>query len=209
MNYLAYQANLFQRYPQFVFCKDAIEASFQKLVQCFKNGGKLLIAGNGGSASDADHIAGELLKSFCGHKHLVGKNAEKMGAFAKHLQAALPAIPLSNLSGIYTAFSNDCEPEWAFAQLVYALGNKGDILLGISTSGNSSNIKNALLVARQKGILTLGLTGKGGGVMKELCDVCICVPETETYKIQELHLPVYHGLCQMLETYFQEFPIEI
>ena len=201
---------LIQRYPQLKPCEETIEAAFRVLCSSFEVGRKLLIAGNGGSASDADHIAGELLKSFKGnrslnlegrsHATLHGKSLDKI--LSMHLQHALPVIPLSNLTGAITAFCNDCEPTWAFAQLVYGLGQEGDVLWALSTSGNSQNIMNALKVARAKGLKTLGLSGASGGTMRTLCDVCICVPETETYKIQELHLPIYHCLCLMLEKHF-------
>lgn len=191
---------LIERYPQLISCVDDFMVAFKLLCKVFERKNKLLIAGNGGSASDADHIAGELLKSFS-IKQTVNDsfiNTE----LAKHLQPALPAIPLANLTGIFTAFSNDCEFEWAFAQLVYGLGQPGDCLLAISTSGNSKNIINAVSVAKERGMSVVGLSGISGGALKKLSDVCICAPETETFKIQELHLPVYHCLCLMLENHF-------
>ncbi len=190
--------NLIQRYPQLESCERDIEAAFCLLRNTFQQKRKVLIAGNGGSASDADHIAGELLKAFA-----VKKAPESLPQpLSQHLQHALPAIPLANLTGICSAFQNDCEPEWAFAQLTFGLGTEGDCLWCLSTSGNSKNILNAAQVAHAKGMKVLGLTGETGGQLKPLCDVCICVPEQETFKIQELHLPIYHSLCLQLESYF-------
>jgi len=191
---------LFERYPQLEVCRNAIGDAFVFLCKAFARKGKLLIAGNGGSASDADHIAGELLKAFKGQKKLSGTALPE--DLAVHLQHALPVIPLPDLSGILTAYSNDCEPDWAFAQLVWGLGQVGDCFLALSTSGNSKNILNAAKVAQAKGMYVIGLTGKSGGMLKSLCDCCICVPEEETFKIQELHLPIYHNLCLRLEEHF-------
>ena len=191
---------LFTRYPQLEVCRNAIGDVFAILCKTFAGKGKLLIAGNGGSASDADHIAGELLKAFKGPHALTDPSLPQ--DLALHLQHALPVIPLPNLSGILTAYSNDCEPDWAFAQLVWGLGQTGDCFLALSTSGNSKNILNAAKVARVKGMSVIGLTGQNGGTLKSLCDCCICVPEEETFKIQELHLPIYHNLCLGLEEHF-------
>lgn len=191
---------LFTRYPQLEVCRNVIGDAFAILCKAFARKGKLLIAGNGGSASDADHIAGELLKAFKGPKNL--SDIALPEDLAVHLQHALPVIPLPNLSGILTAYSNDCEPDWAFAQLVWGLGQAGDCFLALSTSGNSKNILNAAKVAQEKRMSVIGLTGQSGGKLKSLCDCCICVPEEETFKIQELHLPIYHNLCLGLEEHF-------
>lgn len=191
---------LLYRFPKLEVCKDCILASFDYLCKSFSTNRKLLIAGNGGSASDADHISGELLKAFCIKEHLWPQDLPEN--ISKHLQHALPAIPLANFHGFFTAFNNDCEPEWSFAQLVHALGQKQDCLLALSTSGDSPNILNAAKTARGIGLYVLGLSGQSGGKLKDLCDVCICVPETETFKVQELHLPIYHALCSMLEVHF-------
>ena len=191
---------LIQRYPQLGCCATDIVAAFELLRSIFEAQGKLLVAGNGGSASDADHIAGELLKAFS--KKTCLANSGLPETLACHLQHALPAIPLANLHGAFTAYSNDNAPAWAFAQLTYALGTSGDGLWALSTSGNSENILHATEVARAKGMKVLGLTGQSGGQLRALCDVCICVPEKETFKIQELHLPIYHTLCLMLEEHF-------
>lgn len=191
---------LFERYPQLEVCRNTIADAFSVLCKIFTYKGKLLIAGNGGSASDADHIAGELLKAFKGPYSLLETSLPK--DLAVHLQHALPVIPLPNLTGVLTAYSNDCEPDWGFAQLVWGLGNSNDGFLALSTSGNSKNILNAAKVARAKGMAVIGLTGASGGLLKSLCDTCICVPEEETFKIQELHLPIYHHLCLELEKHF-------
>ena len=195
-----YFKELIERYPQLISCEEDFAKVFSLLCKTFERKNKLLIAGNGGSASDADHIAGELLKSFSIKQSV--RNSSMDAELAKHLQPALPAIPLANLTGVFTAFGNDCEFDWGFAQLVYGLGQSGDCLLAISTSGCSKNILNAVKVAKATELSIIGLSGASGGNLKHLCDVCICVPETETFKIQELHLPIYHCLCLMLEDHF-------
>lgn len=189
---------LIKRYPSLKPLRASLEAGFHLLREGFQQSGKWLIAGNGGSASDADHIAGEWLKAFM----VKQPPADVPEELACHLQHALPAIPLANFTGLHTAFGNDCDPKWAFAQLTYALGKQSDGLLAISTSGNSENILNAVRVARAKCMKVLGLTGHSGGALKALCDVCVCAPEDETYKIQELHLPIYHCWCRMIEEHF-------
>lgn len=197
---------LIERYPVLSVCEENILSAFQSLVALFSNGGKLLICGNGGSASDADHIAGELLKSFCNPRKLSGAITEGLSEEAlTKLQNALPAIPLANLTGLVSAYSNDCDPQWVFAQLTWALGVSKDGLFCLSTSGKSKNVLKAAEVARAKNMQVIAMTGKGGGDLKALSDVCICVPENETFKVQELHLPIYHCLCLMLEAHF--FPI--
>ncbi len=192
--------DLFERYPQLSVCREDLSLAFKILCNTFEARCKLLVIGNGGSASDSDHIAGELLKSFAIKQSVKSNLLPK--DLAEHLQPALPVIPLANLHGIFTAFGNDCEFEWGFAQLVYGLGQSGDCLLALSTSGNSQNIINAVKVAKAKGLCIIGLSGENGGQLKNLSDVCICVPEKETFKVQELHLPVYHCLCLMLEDHF-------
>lgn len=192
-----------RRYPQLKVCKHDIEKAYNLLRTTFNRGGKLLLCGNGGSAADADHISGELLKGF-GHKRpLSEKWKAKLGPeLADNLQGALPAIPLTAFSALTTAYSNDCDPEFIFAQLVWGLASSGDVLLAISTSGNSKNVLRAIQVAKGKGVRTIGLTGESGGKLKDLVDICISAPESEVYKIQELHLPIYHTLCFMLEDTF-------
>jgi len=198
---------LFSRYPQLEFCAETFDRTFQELLRCFRQGGKLLVAGNGGSAADSEHIAGELMKSFLFAREpdsdtvhrlesLYGDDGRRL---SKVIEGALPVIPLTSMPALSTAFANDAEPDVVFAQMVNGLGKPGDVFLGISTSGNSHNIKLALMTARAKGLMSVLLTGGDGGVCKSLADVTVCVPEKETFKIQELHLPVYHALCAMAE----------
>lgn len=171
---------------------------------------KLLVCGNGGSASDSEHIVGELMKEFKLKRQVYKEqvNALKsidleMGSFlAEHLQGALPAITLTGHSSLTTAFMNDSAPELIFAQQVNGYGKPGDVFLGISTSGNSKNVLYAAVAAKAKGMKVIGLTGGRACRLSAFTDVCIQVPEQETYKIQELHLPVYHCLCMMLEEHF-------
>jgi D-sedoheptulose 7-phosphate isomerase len=194
---------LLQRYPQLRSCRDAIEQAHTILVKTFKNGGKLLVAGNGGSASDSGHMSTELLKSFCKKRPIPHDLAEKLGnEITAHLEGALPIISLPDFVAFHTAYANDRDAEYSFAQLVLALGQKGDTFLAISTSGRSNNILHAIQVANAKAMNIIGLTGETGGFMREHCTACIDVPERETFKIQELHLPVYHALCQALEHHF-------
>lgn len=194
---------LLSRLPVLEPCGNDIRRAVDALAETFRRGGKLLICGNGGSAADADHISGELLKGFCSKRPLKPAARERLGeALADELQDALPAIPLHSLGAINTAWLNDCNPYYGYAQLVWGLGREGDALLGISTSGNSKNVGFAMETARGKGLTTIGLSGADGGRLKTLADVCIRVPATETFKIQELHLPVYHAICLELEDIF-------
>ena len=208
MNTDELREELFTRYPKLEACRDSILEAFDALLAMYKNGGKLLLAGNGGSAADSDHISGELTKSFLFNRaipseledNLVKLFGDDGKLLSEHLEGGLPAVPLTMMSASNTAFSNDKDPKTAFAQLVNALGKKGDIFLGITTSGNSENIIKALMVAKAKGIKSIALTGRTGGKCKGLADICICAPEDETFKIQELHLPIYHALCTMIES---------
>lgn len=201
---------LVQRYPSLELCVDDIRNAFIILSDCYERGGKLMIAGNGGSAADSEHIVGELMKDFK-QKRKLKKNDKKkltlidenLGAtLAENLQYALPAIALDGHSSLTTAYMNDCEPLLCFAQQVFGYGLSNDVFLAISTSGNSKNIIYAAITAKSKGIKIIGLTGQNESELSKICDVCIKVPETETYMIQELHLPVYHCLCLMLEKRF-------
>ncbi|HEY3760542.1 MAG TPA: SIS domain-containing protein [Verrucomicrobiae bacterium] len=195
--------NLLQRCPQLADCLPDIEAAFAIMCGCFRSGGKLLLCGNGGSAADAEHWAGELLKGFV-HKRPLNE-AEKKGLpveLGAKLQGALPAIPLTGFVSLNTAFANDVDPELTFAQLVWGLGRPGDILVGLSTSGNARNVCAAMEAAKAHGLHRIGLSGRTGGKLKSCCDLCITVPADETYLIQELHLPIYHCLCTMLEDEF-------
>lgn len=198
---------LVERYPVLESCKESILEAYKKIKETYDNKGMLLVCGNGGSGADSEHIVGELMKEFAirrplpePEKEALCKIAPEDGeVLAKHLQGALSAVTLTSNIALSTAFSNDAVPELVFAQQVYGYGAPGNTLLGISTSGNSKNVIYALETAKLKEMTTVGLTGKSGGKMKDLCDVCICVPSTSTPDIQELHLPVYHVLCKMLE----------
>ena len=201
---------LILRYPQLIVAKDCIVEAYQILEESYTNDGKLLVAGNGGSAADAEHIVGELMKGFVNPRKLEAEysdalitvNKELGRVLSENLQGALPAIALDGHLALTTAYLNDCEPLLCFAQQVNGFGRKSDVFLGISTSGNSKNILYAATVAKAKGMKVIGLTGEKDSKLSEMSDVCIQVPETETYKIQELHLPVYHCLCLMLEDKF-------
>lgn len=201
---------LIQRYPALVLCKDDILTAYTTLCEAYTKECKLLVCGNGGSASDCEHIVGELMKEFKLKREVYKEQAanmkqidEQLGSvLANHLQGALPAITLTSHSSLTTAFMNDSQPELVFAQQVNGYGKAGDVLLGISTSGNSMNVLYAAVTAKAKGLKVIGLTGQNDSRLKSLSDVCIQVPEAETYKIQELHLPVYHCLCMMLEEHF-------
>jgi D-sedoheptulose 7-phosphate isomerase len=195
---------LIARDPILAVCRDDIQAMYELLTKCFTGGGRLYICGNGGSATDALHIVGELVKSFVLERSLDEDFRKRAGSgeLLGNLQGALPAYALTENIALATAFTNDVGAEYVFAQQIYAYAREGDCVLGISTSGNSRNIIHALNAAKGRETRTIGLTGKNGGKMKTICDCCVCVPETETYKIQELHLPVYHSICLMLEEYF-------
>lgn len=194
---------LLSRYPILTPCGDDIQKAVDALAETYRSGGKLLLCGNGGSAADADHIAGELLKGFCSKRPLKTDARERLGEeLASKLQDALPAISLHSLGAINTAWLNDCDPYYGYAQLVWGLGNPNDALLGISTSGNSKNVCHAMEVAQAKGLTTIGLSGKSGGKLKTMASVCICVPDSETFQIQEMHLPIYHAICLALEDIF-------
>lgn len=202
---------LISRYPILAPCREDVLRAYEVLEMCYTQGHKLLVAGNGGSAADSEHIVGELMKEFKLKRRVFADQAESMQRIdpemgrilAENLQGALPAISLCEHSGLNTAYMNDSgEPALIFAQQVNGYGRKGDVFLGISTSGNSKNILYAAVVAKAKGLKVIGLTGQRESRLTTLADVCIRVPEVETYKIQELHLPVYHALCMMLEERF-------
>lgn len=201
---------LLQRYPALTACRNDIEKALDLLVTSFAGGHKLLLCGNGGSAADCDHIVGELMKGYLKRRPLPRDVRERLGeidpevgpALADALQGALPAVNITSGSALLSAFGNDVEPDYAYAQAVYGHGRPGDVLMAISTSGNSVNVRAALCVARAAGLSTIGLTGQGGGKMAGRCDVLISVPVRKTYEVQELHLPVYHCLCAMVEAHF-------
>ena len=190
---------LVQRYPALDACSSSVDAAASVIVDCFQQGQKLLLAGNGGSAADADHISGELLKGFAKERKLCAEHVDVLGRqLADHLQGGLPAIPLSQFTALLTAYSNDCDAEYACAQLVWSLGAPGDVLIAISTSGNSSNILQAVRVAKKKGMTVVALTGQTGQLLNEV-HVAISVPSMVTHEIQEFHLPVYHSICLAVE----------
>lgn len=200
---------LLAHYPNLAECADAIRTAFGAMKISFQSGGKLLLCGNGGSAADCEHIAGELMKGFLlkrplpdDKKQAFLSQGEDGRLLAMNLQSALPCIPLTGATALTTAFANDVDPKLVFAQQVYGYGRPGDVLLAISTSGNAQNVAYAVRTAKAIGMTTIGLTGSGGGMLYELCDHTIRVPEKETYRIQEYHLPVYHALCAMLEAEF-------
>lgn len=201
---------LVERYPSLGACKDQIIEAYLILEKCYSNGGKVLVAGNGGSAADSEHIVGELMKAFKlprkldrKYQEALIKTDEDLGTvLADNLQGALPTIALDGHLALSTAYMNDCEPLLCFAQQVNGFGNKNDVFIGISTSGNSKNILYAAVCAKAKGLKVIGLTGAKENKLENLADVCIKAPETETYMIQEYHLPIYHCLCLMLEDRF-------
>lgn len=201
---------LINRYPALDVCRKDILDAYMLLEKSYSKGKKLLVAGNGGSAADSEHIVGELMKGFklarkldtSYQKRLMNEDEELGKVLAENLQGALPAIALDGHPALTTAYMNDCEPLLCFAQQVNGYGNKGDIFLGISTSGNSKNILYAAITAHARGMKVIGLTGSKDSRLSKIADVCIQVPDTETYKIQEYHLPVYHCLCLMLEERF-------
>lgn len=216
--------HLIDRYPKLIVCREDIVKAYEILEEAYSSGCKLLVSGNGGSASDSEHIVGELMKEFKLKRKVYAsiskmedgrwKSFSEVGArmveidpemgttLAENLQGALPAICLTGHSSLTTAFMNDANADLVFAQQVNGYGKEHDVFLGISTSGNSKNVIYAAITAKAKGLKVIGLTGSRESKMSKLADVCIRVPETETYKIQEYHLPVYHCLCLMLEDKF-------
>lgn len=202
--------DLLFRYPILKEQRNSLWKTYKILEEAFEDGKKLLVAGNGGSAADAEHIVGELMKGFVKQRPLDKGLLERLElideeegrTIGEKLQGALPAIALVNHAALSTAFLNDVDPLLGFAQQVNGYGKEGDVFLGISTSGNSKNILSACTMARAKDMKIIGLTGNTGGKLKDVADVVIIVNESETYKIQELHLPIYHALCLMLEERF-------
>lgn len=200
---------LTRRYPSLLEIQDRIIKATEVMISSFIIGGKLLVCGNGGSASDSLHIVGELMKDFAfprpldeDYKYRLCQWGKEGEYISSNLQKALPAIALVGSSALETAYSNDRAPDLAFAQMVNGLGKKEDVLLSISTSGNSRNVLYANIVAKAKGMKVISMTGMGGGRIKDFSDILLDVPEKETYKVQELHLPLYHGICLALEKEF-------
>ena len=202
--------DLIARYPALTVCADDIAAAYEMLYTCYQNGGKLLACGNGGSAADSEHIVGELMKGFMLPRRLhASARAEIARAaggdadfIADSLQGALPAISLVSHTALSTAFANDVAPDMVFAQQVYGYAKPGDVLIGISTSGNSKNVLYAAKVAKARGAGVIAMTGQNGGLLASVCDVTIQAPTSSTPEVQEYHLPVYHTLCMMVETAF-------
>lgn len=201
---------LMKRYPSLACVEKEITEAYRILEDCFQRDGKLLIAGNGGSAADAEHMAGELMKRFRKPRPVTEEFAGKLKSLdpvrgeylSENLERSLTAIPLVAHEALTTAYINDVDGLGVFAQQLLGYGREGDVFLAISTSGNSRNILYATVVARALGIQVIGLTGAGGGELASVADVAVIVPETETFLIQELHLPIYHCLCLMLEDHF-------
>lgn len=203
---------LVKRYPQLETIKSTMEAAVNCIIESYKNGGKMLVCGNGGSAADSLHIVGELMKSFVLKRRLSKDKQneirmmfpENADYYISNLQCALPAISLVNETSLITAYANDNASDLSFAQQVLGYGRKGDILFAISTSGNSANVVHAARIAKINGLKVIGLTGESGGALKELCDVLLAAPSQVTYQIQEFHLPMYHAICLALENEFFE-----
>lgn len=198
---------LIQRYPELESCKDTIIDAKNIMCETFKNGGKLLVCGNGGSCADSDHIVGELMKGFLKRRELPETEREKFKKLfgdkgdylADNLQGAVPAISLTSHSGLISAFANDVDPEMIYAQQVYGYAKENDVFIGITTSGNSANVVNAAMVAKATGMRVIGMVGAKSCKLDDIADVVIHAPETETFKVQELHLPIYHYLCASCE----------
>lgn len=203
-------ALLIEKYSELSVCANDIETATEKIIDCYKNGGKLLLCGNGGSAADCTHIVGELMKGFMKKRPVTPKQAEALKAenplvddeLIANLQCGLPAVNLCESQALLTAFCNDVNPEYIFAQQVFGLGKKGDVLIALSTSGNAKNVNHAARLAKALGITVIGMTGERHSTLEINSDLCIKVPATETYKIQEYHLPVYHAICDAVESAF-------
>jgi D-sedoheptulose 7-phosphate isomerase len=195
--------DLIDRFPALAGCAEDIERAFALLRGCYAGGAKVLVCGNGGSAADAEHWAGELLKAFVGERPLPLEVRQRLSPkLAKGLQGALPTIPLTGFLSLRTAFANDVDPDLVFAQLVWGLGRPGDVLVALSTSGSSANVCAAVEAASARQMTTVALTGQDGGSLGELADVCIRAPARETHLVQEYHVPIYHCLSLMLEDEF-------
>lgn len=198
---------LIERYPALDYLRSELMSAIERLVQCAENEGKILVCGNGGSAADSLHIVGELMKSFILKRKMPASWQDKLRTqfphhadyYIDHLQGAIPAISLVNEVGLMTAYSNDNAADLVFAQQVLGYGRAGDVLLAISTSGNSDNVLHAARIAKTIGLDVLSMTGAGGGKLRDLSDVLLAVPSSVTYQIQEYHLPVYHAICRAME----------
>lgn len=199
---------LFERYPSLKECECDIDKALDLLRDTYTSGGTVYVCGNGGSCSDSDHIVGELMKGFLKKRPIPPEEKQAFvdifgdEAFANKLQSAIPAVSLTAQSAIISAFANDVDPELVYAQLVYGYATENDLVIGLSTSGNSKNVVYAQMAAKVKGAKTISMTGMKESKLSEISDVTIRVPECETFKIQELHLPVYHYLCAAIEDDF-------
>ena len=191
---------LFERYQELEKIRKEIESAADMMIDTYKNGGKILICGNGGSAADSEHIAGELMKGFLLMRPVEDKRIPE--DIRINLQGSLPAISLPSQCAIQSAFNNDVNPDMVYAQLVYGYAKENDLVIGLSTSGNSKNVVNAIRVARSLGVKTISMTGEKESRLSEISELTIKVPSSETYKIQEYHLPVYHYLCAKIEAAF-------
>lgn len=196
-------SRLSERYPELFNAQSDILNAIKLLFDCFNSNGKLLIAGNGGSSADAEHICGELVKGFLKTRKIEGAEAEALDrlqtGLSKKIQKGLPAFSLGVSHALMSAFANDLDPNYVYAQQVYVHGNQNDVFWGITTSGNSKNILNAFLVAKARGLKTILLTGDNGGVCSNYADIVIRAPRVLTHEVQELHLPIYHAICIELE----------
>lgn len=202
---------LLQNYPQLEVCSQAIQDAAKLIGDAFEKGNTLFTCGNGGSCADADHIAGEFLKGFCKKRPVTNETAEalrKAGApeeadmLASKLQCGLRCVPLAGFAAALSAVRNDLDGQMDYAQVLFALGKPGDVLLGISTSGNSKNTRLAVTVAKAIGMKVIGMTGEKGGLLAQMADVTIKAPSAETFRVQEFHLPIYHAICRMVEDRF-------
>ena len=203
---------LTEKYPELLVCADDVEAAIKAIITCYSNGGKVLLCGNGGSAADCTHIVGELMKGFMKKRPVSAEMTKELkennplvdDELIKNLQCGLPAVNLCESQALLTAFCNDVNPEYMFAQQVFGLGKKGDVLIALSTSGNAKNANHAARIAKALGLTVIGMTGEKHSTLEINSDICIKVPATETYKIQEYHLPVYHAICDAVEDTFFE-----
>ncbi|MCB2171057.1 MAG: SIS domain-containing protein [Deltaproteobacteria bacterium] len=201
---------LISRYPDLDPVRESIEAAAKALIETYENGNKVMVCGNGGSASDSEHIVGELMKGYFLKREVSDSVRENLKShfpddgdyLADHLQGALPAISLVSQSALVSAYANDVAAEMVYAQQVYGYGKAGDALIALSTSGNSRNVINAVKVANALGVRTIGMTSAKGGQLAELCDITISAPRESTPDVQELHLPIYHAICELLEGHF-------
>ncbi len=195
--------DIFERHESLISCKESMEKGVEIICETYRSGGKILVCGNGGSCADSEHIVGELMKSFVLPRKIPQSDKDKLEKllgdeaemFNENLQRGIPAFSLCSQTGVMTAYNNDVNSDMVYAQLLYASARESDLLIGISTSGNSKNVVNAVKVAKAMGIKSLCLTGAKDCILDDFADCVIKVPEIETYKIQELHLPVYHYLC--------------